>query len=263
MADVARLTPVDLREVWPNEAADFTPWLAENLDGLGEALGMDLELDQQEAPVGPFSVDILAKDVNENRIVIIENQLETTNHDHLGKVLTYGAGYNAAVMVWIVRNFRDEHREALDWLNKRTGEDTEFYGVEVHAVRIKDSSPAFVFEVVARPSSFAKIGINRASNRQLSPSGHAYQVFWQGILDRLRDEHRLTNARKADRFNWMNCATGVPGVIYGVVFPKKGARTELYLNHQSRSRNKALFDRLHSQGNIDTAFGEQFRVGEA
>ena len=169
MAEVARLTPVDLREVWPKEAADFTPWLAENLDGLGEVLGMDLELVLQEAPVGSFSVDVLARDVNENRSVIIENQLEATNHDHLGKVLTYAAGYNADVMVWVVREFRDEHRQALDWLNQRTGIETEFYGVVVRAVRIGDSPPAYAFDVVARPSTFRKTSVNRIENSGASP----------------------------------------------------------------------------------------------
>lgn len=258
MLEVAKLEPVDLRSVWPNEAQHFTPWLAENLDGLGGALGMDLEFVQQEAPVGPFSADILARDVNDNRSVIIENQLEATNHDHLGKVLTYAAGYNAGVMVWIVREFKDEHRQALDWLNQRTAEDTEFYGVEVRAVRIGDSSPAYVFDVVARPSTFRKINVDRIGRPRVSPSGQAYQAFWQGIVDRLRDDHTLTKARKADRYNWMNFATGVPGVVYGVVFPRKGARTELYLNSQSPSRNKALFDRLNSQGDIESAFGEPF-----
>ena len=125
MPEVARLEPVDLRAVWPNEASDFTPWLAENLEELSKALGIDLELIQREAPVGSFSLDIHARDVNQNRTVVIENQLEPTNHDHLGKVLTYAAGHNADVMVWIVKEFRDEHRQALDWLNQRTRSPSE------------------------------------------------------------------------------------------------------------------------------------------
>lgn len=258
MTEVAKLTPVNLREVWPNEATSFTPWLAENLDGLGEALGIDLELEGTEAPVGTFSVDILARDVNENRRVVIENQLEATNHDHLGKVLTYAAGYDASVMVWVVREFRDEHRQALDWLNQRTGIDTEFYGVVVRAVRIADSSPAYVFDVVARPSTFRKTRLNRIENSGTSPSGQAYQDFWQRVIDRLRDQYRLTNARKPNRGNWMNFETGVKGVVYGVVFPRKGARTELWLGSPNRTRNKTLFDRLKAQGDIEKAFGASF-----
>ena len=185
MAEVTRLEPVDLRDVWPNEASDFTPWLAENMDALGDALGMDLELVQMEAPVGTFSVDILAKDVSENRDVVIENQLEPTNHDHLGKVLTYAAGYNADVMVWIVKDFRDEHRQALDWLNQRTGEETEFYGVVVRTVRIDNSRPAYVFDVVVRPNEFRKRHVN-TNNVQNNKDANAYRQFWERITERLK-----------------------------------------------------------------------------
>ena len=127
--DLAKIERVELREAWPNEAQNFTPWLAENIAELGEALGMDLELQQVEAPVGGYSLDILATDLNSNRPVIIENQLEATDHTHLGQLLTYAAGFDAGAIVWVTREFRDEHRQALDWLNQRTGEDTQFFGV--------------------------------------------------------------------------------------------------------------------------------------
>ena len=123
---LATIDKVDLRSVWENEATDFTPWLGENLTALGEALGLDLELQAQEAPVGGFSLDVLAREPNTNRPVIIENQLETTDHDHLGKLITYASGYDANVVVWITREFKDEHRQALDWLNQRSSEDTGF-----------------------------------------------------------------------------------------------------------------------------------------
>ena len=171
MPEIARLEPVDLKKVWPNEASDFTPWLDANLDRLGEALGINLEFVQREAPVGPFSLDILAKDEDADRKVVIENQLEQTNHDHLGKVLTYAAGNDADVMVWIARDFRDEHRQALDWLNQRTSEETEFWGVVVRAVKIGNSAPAPIFDVVSRPNTFRKIRISSgASGLKAHPS---------------------------------------------------------------------------------------------
>ena len=122
--DLGKLEKVPVRSVWKHEAHDFTPWLAKNLNELAEALGLDLDVEQaeEEAPVGTFSLDILVRDVDGGRPVIIENQLEKTDHDHLGKLLTYAAGYNAGVIVWITGEFTDEHRAALDWLNQETGE---------------------------------------------------------------------------------------------------------------------------------------------
>ena len=258
MPDVARLEPVDLRKVWKNEASDFTPWLAKNLEELGEALGIDLEFIGIEAPVGRFSLDILARDVNENRTVVIENQLEPTNHDHLGKVLTYAAGHNADVMVWIVKKFLDEHRQALDWLNQRTGEETEFYGVEVRAVRIGDSPAAPVFEVVAPPNTFRKRSITSGGSAPVSsPKRSAYLDFWPRVVDRLRDDYKLTARRTSTPRHWMDFASGVPGVKRNVSFTRQDARVEPYLDTGDQSNNKRLFDLLYEQKeNIESAFGE-------
>ncbi len=208
MPEIARLEEANLRDVWENEARDFTPWLAKNLDRLGEVLGMDLELVEPEAPIGPFSLDIHAKDAN--RTVIIENQLEPTNHDHLGKVLTYAAGLNADVMVWVVREFRDEHRQALDWLNQRTGEETEFWGVVVKAVRIGDSAPASVFEVASRPNTVVKSRVVSGQGARPSAKGQAYFAFWPKVVDRLRNSHRLTSRRSSTTDNWIDFSSGVP-----------------------------------------------------
>ena len=138
---LAKIQRVDLREIWPNEAADFTPWLAENLSELGRVLGLDLELQAQEAPVGGYSLDVLARDVGSGGEVVIENQLGTTDHSHLGQLITYAAGFDARVAVWIAREFKSEHREALDLLNRRTGEDSQFFGVEIELWKI-DGFPA-------------------------------------------------------------------------------------------------------------------------
>ena len=164
--NLAKIEQVDLRQAWPNEAQDFTPWLAENIAELGEALGMDLELQQTEAPVGSYSLDVLAIDLNQNRPVIIENQLEATNHTHLGQLLTYAAGYDANVIVWLTREFRDEHRQTLDWLNQRTDENTQFFGVVVELWRIAGSPPAPHFKLVAMPNDWRKKTVARMATSE-------------------------------------------------------------------------------------------------
>lgn len=150
LAKIERIA--DLRATWPNEAQYFTPWLADNIGELGEVLGMDLELKGTEAAVGSYFLDILATDLNSRRPVIIENQLEATDHSHLGQLLTYAAGFDAGVVVWVTREFRDEHRQALDWLNQRTDGNTEFFGVVVELWRIGDSLPAPHFNLVSVPN---------------------------------------------------------------------------------------------------------------
>jgi len=145
---ISRLEPVSLRELWPNEARDFTTWLAENLDFLSEALGMDLSLVEQEASAGVFSADILAEDGNCNPVVI-ENQLERTDHDHLGKLITYLSNLDAKTAVWITAEPRPEHEKAVHWLNEVLPVDAAFYLVKVEAYCIDDSSPAPLFSVMA------------------------------------------------------------------------------------------------------------------
>lgn len=155
-ATMGRLEPVALREVWAHEALAFTPWLLANADVLGEVLDMDLEIMAAEHPVGGFALDLIATDLRSNERVIIENQIETTDHLHLGQLLTYAGGTDPANIVWIAAAFRDEHRAALDWLNLRTDPDTRFFGVEISAVRIGDSPPAPLFQVVAKPNDWAR-----------------------------------------------------------------------------------------------------------
>lgn len=231
----------DLRATWPNEAQHFTPWLAENIVELGEALGMDLELQQTEAPVGGYSLDILATDLSSRRPVIIENQLETTDHSHLGQLLTYAAGFDAEAVVWVTREFRDEHRQALDWLNQRTGEDTQFFGVTVELWRIGESLPAPHFNVVATPNGWRKETASRISGNTVSGTSERaqrYRDFFQDLLDVLRDKHKFTNDRKAPARNWVNFSLGIRAVTIGSNFTgQREARVEIYINDRDRERN--------------------------
>lgn len=146
----------DLREVWPNEAHDFTPWLAENIGILGKELGVDIDLEETESSVGDFNVDIFATDANSGRRIIIENQLEDTDHDHLGKLITYASGKDAELVVWVVRHAREEHCAAIEWLNSHTDEGIGFVLCEIKVYRIGNSEPAPKFIVIEQPNDWAK-----------------------------------------------------------------------------------------------------------
>ena len=193
--NLAKIERVDLREAWPNEARDFTPWLAENLDQLGDALGLRLEWQQTEAEVGSYSLDLLARDVVGDRPVIVENQLEPTNHDHLGKLLTYAAWYEANVVVWLTNEFSEEHLQAMHWLNQRTSEGTEFFGVVVELWRIGDSPYAPHLKVVAAPGELRK---SRGRSDSLSPRQEVSLAFRQGLIEKLSRGHGIIPRTRAN-----------------------------------------------------------------
>lgn len=182
---LSRLEEVELRKIWPDEAQDFTPWLAEeeSLDLLAETLSLELELEAQEINVGDFRADILCKD-EDNRRVLIESQLEETDHDHLGKILTYSAGLNAHTVVWIARKFREEHLAALNRLNEITDGPFRYFGIEIKVWQIGDSARAPQFEVVSSPNDWSRT-VNRdaqsAVSRNLSETQLLRKKFWEGF----------------------------------------------------------------------------------
>ena len=239
------LNKVGLREIWPHEASDFTPWLAENIDELGKALGMDLELIEQEASVGDFSLDILAKDLGTSRSVIVENQLTQTDHDHLGKLITYAAGFDASIVIWVSDSIREEHRQAMDWLNQRTDSETSFFGVVVVVIKIDDSKPAFNFKLVASPNEWQKNKKRQTQRTSVSTKGEKYQNYFQNLIDDLRDIHRFTSAKAGQPQNWYSFSSGVSGMTYGANFSQGGkARAELYIDLGDHEKNKYVFDQL-------------------
>ena len=255
---LSSIETVDLRRVWPNEAVDFTPWLERNITALGDALGMDLEFSEREAPVGGYSLDILATEPHGNRRVVIENQLEKTNHDHLGKLLTYAAGYDAGVVVWLSREFTDEHRQALDWLNQRTGEDTLFFGVVVELWKIDSSRPAPHFNLVAQPNDWRKERITGRSAATVSERDERYRQFFQGLIDTLREKHKVTSARKAQPSNWYEFAGGRTGIRYSATWRKKWAGMALYIDLPGGAdANLNLLERLEEhKEEIEATIGQ-------
>jgi len=247
MPEFGELKSVDIREVWTNEARAFTPWLAENIDRLGEALGMDLEVVAREADIGDFSLDLLAKDLGTGRHVVIENQFGATDHGHLGKLITYAAGVDAAAVVWLTETVRDEHRQALEWLNRRTDSEIHFFAVGVEVVQIDQSRPAVLFKPVVFPNEWQR-ATRESAERQASPRGEAYQRYFQVLIDELREKHRFTGARAAQPQSWYAFSSGVQGFTYGTSFAQGGrVRAELYIDQGDGDRNKGLFDSLLKQ----------------
>lgn len=251
MVALSKLEPVELREVWKHEASDFTPWLADNIEELGDVLGLDLEVKTSEAEVGTFSLDILAHDLASDRPVVIENQLDGTNHDHLGKLLTYAAGYDAHILVWVVKDFRPEHRAAIDWLNRRTGEDTAFFGVAVEAWRIEESPPAARFNVVALPNDWEKQGARESTSGEtgtLSDKQRRYRDFWQLLVDELRENHSFTRSKKAQPQSWMRFGSGFSGFPFGVSFQRgEVASVSLSLDRPDKDTNERMYDALFAR----------------
>jgi hypothetical protein len=245
---LGRLERVELRNIWTSEAADFTPWLArpENLVVLGETLGIDLELEAQEQSVGPFRADILCKDIDTGAWVLVENQLERTDHNHLGQLLTYASGLQAVTVVWIAARFTEEHRSTLDWLNKITDESFRFFGLEVELWRIGASPAAPKFNIVSKPNNWSRSvaqaarGIDQA---ELSDTRAMQREYWVAFNNVLSATHGpLSGNRKAQPQSWMAYSIGRTGFNLGAVMirPKRQIRAELYIAGDDAKAFQAL-----------------------
>lgn len=210
MEKLGVLTKEDnIREFWKDEARDFTPWLAdeENIDLLGKTIGLELEVEAQEKNVGPFRADILCKDTVTDNRVLIENQLERTNHIHLGQLLTYAAGLDAVTVVWIAVRFTDEHRAALDWLNEITAEGFSFFGLEIELWRIGDSPMAPKFNVVSHPNDWKK-GVLPSPRNDLTPTNQLYLEYWTALQDLLKQRDGIIKPVKPLPRNWIGFGVG-------------------------------------------------------
>ena len=205
--ELGALEKVDLKTVWPHEASDFTPWLAEeeNLKLLGDTLKIELELEAQEKGVGPFRADILCKDTDNDHWVLIENQLERTNHKHLGQLLTYAAGLQAATIVWVADHFTDEHRAALDWLNDITDDRFNFFGLEIELWQIGESLVAPKFNVVCKPNDWTK-GIHPVG--ELSETRLMQLEYCEGLRELLLERKSVVSPRKPRPQHWTTFRLG-------------------------------------------------------
>ena len=193
----------DLRTVWPHEALDFTPWLAENLQLLSDTIGVDIVLDERESDVGSFSVDIYGYESDTDGKVLHEKQLEDTNHDHLGKLITYAAGKSAGIVIWLVKRARDEHRAAIEWLNSHTDDSVSFFLCEIKLYRIGGSDPAVKFELIESPNSWLK----ETSTPSIQGAGKQTRfAFWSAFIDYAFDNTPFAQEfgkRKPSTYNWL------------------------------------------------------------
>lgn len=208
---LGRLAKVELREAWIGEATDFTPWLAqpENVALLGEAIGIDLEVESQEKSVGPFRADILCRDTTDRHFVLIENQLERTDHTHLGQLLTYAAGLDAVTIVWLAARFTDEHRAALDWLNRATTAGINFFGLEIELWRIGDSPFAPKFNVVSKPNDWTRaVRAQAAAAGEMSPSEQLHFDFWTQFHEYLAARGSAIRTTRPSTSYWTTSPVG-------------------------------------------------------
>ena len=245
----------DLRQVWPHEALDFTPWLAEedNLALLADAVGLEITVDETESKVGDFNVDIYATETGTDRKIIIENQLEDTNYDHLGKLITYASGKGADIVIWIVKRAREEHRAAIEWLNEHTDENISFFLIEIKLYKIGDSSPAVKFEIVEKPNNWTK----EVKKQSFNAPRHQFRLeYWTAF-----NEYAFTqtpfdknfNRRKPSTDHWMTLSLGSSAYHIDILTLKNrnAVSVELYI-----SDDKSIYHQLlKHKGEIEAELG--------
>lgn len=244
MASIGKLLEVDVRELWKHKQYDFSNWLAKeaNLEYLNDILGLTLTDVDKEVYVGPYRCDLVAKDETSGITVIIENQLEGTNHDHLGKIITYASGLDAKVMVWIVKEAKEEHRAAIEWLNNNTNNDINFFLIEIHAYEIGDSDPAPKFEVIEKPNDFVKRSKAKSEDNELNKRQSERVAFWEKFNQIVASRGKPFNIRKATTDHWYDVALGTSEAHIAINLVNKDGNivVEVYIND-----NKELFDELY------------------
>jgi len=243
---IGKLEEVDIRELWKHEQYDFSEWLSkkENIENLNDILGLTLVDISKETYVGSYRCDLFAKDETTGIKVIIENQLEMSNHDHLGKIITYASGLDAKVVVWIVKEAREEHRSAIEWLNNNTNSNINFFLIEIHAYKIGNSDNAPMFQVIEQPNDFIKNNKSINSNDTMNKSQSQRLEFWNQFNHVLVERGKPFNVRKATTDHWYNVAIGTSDAHIDITLVNKDSviGVELYITD-----NKELFDKLYQR----------------
>ena len=230
---LGKLTRVNLREYWKHEAFDFTRWLAEpeNIELLSDEVGIGIQIKQTEASAGRFNVDILAEEENTGKRIIIENQLEKTDHSHLGQLITYASGLEAQFIIWIVREVREEHRQAVDWLNEHTDEHINFFLVAIELWQIENSPPAAKFNIISRPNEWKRSVRTSAQEGDLTDTKTKQLEFWQQLKDYAGTTHPELKLRTPRPQHWFDIAVGRADCHISLVVDSREdkVRCELYI----------------------------------
>ena len=239
---LGRLKEVNIRELWAHEQYNFSNWLAkdENIELLNETVGLTLTDVDKEVYVGSYRCDLVAVDETTGIKIIIENQLDATNHDHLGKIITYASGLDANVVIWIVKEAREEHKSAIEWLNNNMVKEISFFLLEIHAYRIGDSLPAPKFEVIEKPNDFVKSTKNSKGD-ELSKTESERLNFWTEFNHVISENGKPSNIRKASTDHWYDVALGTSEAHISITLVNKDSNigVDVYIND-----NKDLFDDL-------------------
>jgi Domain of unknown function (DUF4268) len=248
---IGKIVRLPLREVWKHEALDFTTWLVENIDVLSDALDLTLQDAKREQAAGDFSVDLVAEDAS-GHTVVIENQLERSNHDHLGKPVTYVAALDARVAIWIVSEPRPEHTKAITWLNE--SQQVSFYLVKVEAIRIDESAPACLFTLITGPSDETReVG---ETKKEIADRYVIRRRFWESLLERAREKTALYNTLSPTNDNWIAVSSGNPGISFQTSITQHESTVQLVIDRRDVAENQRILDQLKAhKADIEKAFG--------
>jgi hypothetical protein len=258
--DLGEIKKVGVKNVWAHEEQDFTPWLAkeENIAKLSREIGLELQVERIEVPVGPYSADILAKETS-GSFVVIENQFGKTDHDHLGKVLTYAATLGATSVIWIAERFTDEHRKVIEWLNEHTSVDLGLYAVEIELWQIDSSKPAVRFNVLSKPTEIARQAIVAKSAGPLSDARKLQLEFWTEFRDKLLERKVVPSAQTPRPQYWFDVALGRANIYLSNIANTSDGRIGVRVYIGKKIAEAALPQLVAERAAIEAEIGEQLQ----
>ncbi len=245
---------IAVRDVFEKEDRDFTPWLNENLDLLSKELNLDIIDSNIEEGVGSFKCDIIAKDSDLNRTIIIENQFGITDHDHLGKIFTYGAGKDASFIVWIAEKFREEHIKTLEWLNEKVDPESglSFFGIEIRLIKIEESPPAADFIVVVKPNDWERT--IKIATQPISDTSKGYLKFYSNLVDQYSKIDQKWRRVKPQAQSWLSFGAGKSGLSFEWSFKSNNRiAIDLYIDTGDKNENERIFEELYKEKDKITA----------